>query len=380
MSLDGELLFDVTRLPTRGPGGAVLGTRAVTWASLSPDSSMVAFTTRGAAPMVAVWARARQIARIAATWPGGVAGPATWSPDGRWLAFEGTTAGGLVEPGAFDPAAGRVLRHPVMEGLAREGRSVWVERWVDGARLRVLVGPGRERIGGLAHVWAPAAGTFALESAIEPLAAQAPAGASLLPGGVFSADLTGDGAPETVALYRDAAGAPGALVVGPEGSAGAAGTLLPPEALGYRDWKEAERGPSLYRVATLGGRPTPILAFPAPGAPGGTLLGFFQLGADGRLTAVRMESPEGGGPALFARGRGADRALELGLIDLDGDGGAEVVTAVGRRDPLASAMTWEARVWRWEAGRLVPGPDLVPAAMREIGRLTGEAPGAEPGP
>lgn len=368
--LDGDTLFTVDRLPGRAGGGRLERV------ALSPDSARVAFATGGAEPRVGVWARVRQSARLVEGSPDGSIDGFEWSPGGRFLSWYGRTDEGLTTVGVYDAGSGRTIRQHVLSWLARQGRSAWPQGWIDEGRLRVLVGAGVEVEGGLAHVWDPRSGAFLYEAHLEPLAQGAPPGSFLSPGGVFSLDLVEDPAPESVALYRNSEGAPGALVLinrGGEHRAATEEPLVSLEATGARGWKDFERGATLHQIVDMGGRPTLILDLPFA-APTARMLGFFQVGPDGALRILPVDEAVGERPAVFTEGRALEGVVELGILDLDGDGVREVVSAVGvpdTTDPAGGAV-WRAAVYRYRGGRLAPAPELEPAAVEAIGRLTAE--------
>lgn len=349
----------------------------------APDSTRIAFRTTGARPAVGIWWRTRQAASVAGVFPGGTTGPLSWSADGRYLAYGGTRAGEAHRVGVFDTGQGIPSVHPVVAWHARHGRSARAAGWIDRGRLRVLVAAGADTTGGLPHVWELGGGSFVRESHPEPLARNAPPRAILPPGGVFSLDLIGDAAEETVALYQDADGVPGALLLEERGGAFRAVPtipLLPAEAIGWPSWEEASGRVALFQVADLGGRPTLLLRFPSPDA-NATITGLYQAEPGGAVRPVAIQTPAGLGPAVFFEGPGRNGFTRLGLLDLDG-GGYEVVTALAQRDPLGlpEDVEWTPSVWRWRDGRLVPAPDLAEEALTAIGRLTGGATAAEPAP
>jgi hypothetical protein len=65
---------------------------------------------------------------------------------------------------------------------------------------------------------------------------------------------------------------------------------------------------------------------------------------------------------------------QLGLVDLDGNGSLEVVSAVGRASTttLAPELEWTAAPFRATAdGRLVPAPDLDASALETVQQAVG---------
>lgn len=367
-----DTLFTLRRLPARGPDGAPLGPRGFARAVMAPDTASVAVELTGATPAVVVWSRPRQTATVAGTFPGGAVVAMAWSPDGRLLAFDGRDREGLARIGLFDVRDTRTGRHAVVQWLARQRRSVRFQDWIDTRHARFLVSPGEAPEGGLAYVWDIERGAFLLEAHGSDLAAHAPRGRPQ-PGGVFSVDLMGDPTPETVALYQAPGGAPGALVLIDAGTGGVGAVTTEPlvalETLGFEKWEDAPRGATLYQMAVLGGRPTLLLALPSPVPL--AILGFFQVGVDGRLQPVPVATPTGTVPAIFPDGSAGQQTYQLGLIDLDGDGSLEVVAAEGRVGAEGLAL-WEAQVYRWEGGLLIRAPDLDPAAVERLERLVGE--------
>ncbi|MBW3661005.1 MAG: hypothetical protein KY397_05155, partial [Gemmatimonadetes bacterium] len=229
--------------------------------------------------------------------------------------------------------------------------------------------------GGLAWIWEMRGGSLVVEDQIEPLAANAPPESQLLAGGAFSLDVIGDPLPETIALYVSSELEPSALVVRSRGSrftSTSTQPLLDPAALGLPSWEGIRRGGELSEVVDVAGRPVLLLSVPVPENPV-TTLGFFEVGADGRVAPIMAVGAEGPNPALFPDGRAADRLFETGLVDLDGDGQVEVVAAMGRQDPssLEPRIQWGAQVWRWSEGpRLVPAPELEEAAILRLESAT----------
>ena len=384
-----DTLFTLDRLPGMSlplrRSGRSAGFRLI---ALSPDSSAVGFTT-GAGERVGVWSRRLQLARVADSFPAGRADTIAWSADGRYIAYAGTTKDGVVRTGIHDAVLGLTLENPVTEWLARSERSIHLQGWIDaGPRLRVLVAPGSAPEGGLPHVWDAPSGSFVAEAHIAPLAGSAPAGARLDPEAVFSVDLLGDGAPETIALYRSAVGAPGALVLESRGSefrARETEPLVSPETLGLDGWGE-QRGrpapspdPALHLVTRIGGRTTLVLRLPSTDAPF-LALGLFQAGPDGRLGPVRVVTAAGERPAIFYDGQSSMGTTQLGLVDLNGDGGLEVISATGRLVAGAPSpeVAWQAVVFRASAGRLVLAPELESAALARIAEATSGISGEKP--
>ena len=84
-----------------------------------------------------------------------------------------------------------------------------------------------------------------------------------------------------------------------------------------------------------------------------------------------MTIAEGSGRlAIFYDGVLGDVTSQLGLVDLDGDGGLEVVTAVGRQSTstLEPVLEWSVAPFRARADRLVPAPELEGAAREAVQR------------
>ena len=263
----------------------------------------------------------------------------------------------------------RPKSHPILTWLARESRAVWPQGWIETGRLRLLVAPGGEMEGGLAYSWEVAGGALLLESHLEPLAQRAPPGTRLEPGGVFSLDLLGDGAPETVALFRAQGGIPGALVMESRGSdfrVTPSVPLVSAAALGLEDWESAGRGAALYQVATLGGAACLLLDLPANSEL--RAIGIFGAGPDGGLEPLVISGDGEIRPAIFYDGIFGDVTSQLGLVDLDGDGSLEVVSAVGRpAATLEPGIEWTVAPYRARAdGRLVPAPELRDSALETI--------------
>jgi hypothetical protein len=270
----------------------------------------------------------------------------------------------------------RPKSHPILAWLAREVRAVWPQDWIHTGRLRLLVAPGREMEGGLAYSWEIAGGSLILESHVEPLAERAPPGTSLEPGGVFSLDLLGDAAPETVALFRAPGGIPGAMVLesrGAEFRVTPSVPLVPAAALGLEDWESAGRGAALYQVATLGGRACLLLDLPSNSEL--RAIGLFRAGPGGALEPLTVIGDGEDRPAIFYDGIFGDVTSQLGLVDLDADGALEVVSAVGRASAtLEPGIEWTVTPYLARAdGRLVPAPELRESALETVRRATGSS-------
>ncbi len=230
--------------------------------------------------------------------------------------------------------------------------------------------------GGLAYSWEIAGGTLMLESHLEPLAERAMPGSRLEPAGVFSLDLLGDAAPETVALFRTAGGTPGALVMESRGSEFRVTPSLPlvsAAAVGLEDWESVGRGAALYQVATLGGAATLLLDLPS--GSGLRAIGLFRAGPGGGLEPLSLAGEEGNRPAIFFDGTFGDVTSQLGLVDLDRDGSLEVVSAVGRAAAtLEPGVEWTVAPYRARAdGRLVPAPELSEAALETVRQAAGQS-------
>ncbi len=376
MLLSGDTLLTIDRLPDRGPGGADLRQARFRSVAISPDSTHVAFAAAGDASAVGVWARARQSARFVALPPDVEIDRLAWSADGRFLVWQGTGPDAVTTVGACDLQRGSATRHPILSWLQREGHSVWIQDWMGRTRVRLLVAPGAERRGGLAWVWEMHGGSLIVEEQVEWLAANAPEESQLLAGGAFSVDVLGDPEPESIALYVAADMSPSALVIRNRAGEYAGTTtepLVDPAILGLETWKGIERGAELVEVVGVGDRAILLLSIPVPDNPVATL-GFFQVTPTGRVESIRAGDDGAGAPALFPDGRTADRILDLGLVDLDGNGQLEVVAAIGRQDPnaLRPRLQWGAQVWRWTEGlRLVQAPELEEAAIERLQEMTG---------
>jgi hypothetical protein len=369
-----DTLFPRSRVPGTGPDGEPLSESPIVAILPSPDSTAIAFVSGTDRSGVGVWSRRRQLAGVAEVYPGGGADGLTWSPDGRFLAYHGTGAEGASRAGVFDVAEFRSKSHPLLAWLAREGRAVWPQDWIDAGRLRLLVAPGGEMEGGLAYSWEIAGGALMLESHLEPLAERAPPGTRLEPGGVFSLDLIGDGAPETVALFRAQGGVPGALVMESRGSdfrVTPSVPLVSAAALGLEDWESAGRGAALYQVATLGGSATLLLDLPSNSDL--RAIGIFRAGPDGALEPLVITGDGADRAAIFFDGIFGDVTSQLGLVDLDADGSLEVVSAVGRAAAtLEPGIEWAVAPYRARAdGRLVPAPELRDSALETVRRAAG---------
>ncbi|HUP20310.1 MAG TPA: hypothetical protein VM778_10205 [Gemmatimonadota bacterium] len=373
--LDGQAVVTIERLPDRGPGDTDLREARFGTAAISPDSLHVGFATAGETPVVGVWNRARQSARLVTALPGAAIGRLEWSPDGRFAIWQATGPDGVTTVGAYDLRIGRAARHPVLSWLERRDRSVRIQDWMTETRLRLLVSAGREPDGGLAWMWELHGGSLVVEDQVEALARGAPPGSQLLAGGAFSANLLGDPVPESIALYVSGSSEPSALVVrnrAGEYAATATEPLIAPGVLGLESWKGIRRGPELSEIVDVGDRPILLISIPVPENPVQTL-GFFRVAPDGRVEPVVAVGAGGAEPALFPDGRTPDRIFDLGLVDLDGDGQVEVAAAVGRQDPnaLTPRLQWGVQVWKWDDGpRLVPAPELERPALERIEGLS----------
>ena len=355
-----DTLFTRARVPGRAPILEILS---------SPDSTSIAFVAGADRGTVGVWSRTRQIAAVAETYPGGGGGSLGWSPDGRYLAYRGTPAGGVPRAGVFDAVDFRPEGHPLLSWFARAGKATTPQGWIDAGRVRLLVAPGAEPEGGLAHSWELEGGALLLEAHIAPLAERAPPRSTLERGGVFSLDLLGDGAPETVALYRGPDGGPSALLLETRGSehrATATSPLVSPEDVGLEDWGAVRRGALLYQIALVGGRPTLLLDLPSSATL--RAIGLFQATPGGQIRPMTIAEGETRA-AIFYDGIFGDVTSQLGLVDLDGDGTLEVVSAVGRASAaLEPVIEWTVAPFRARDGRLVPAPDLDEPALESIQR------------
>ncbi|MGH7565407.1 MAG: hypothetical protein ACREK2_01110 [Gemmatimonadota bacterium] len=370
--LGSDTLFTRTRVTGRNPSGEPLSDSPIVEVVPSPDSTAIAFVAGSDRSVVGVWSRRRQVAAVAEVYAGGAADSLSWSPDGRYLAYRGSAAGDLTRVGVFDAMEFRTKTHPLLSWLARDRKASWPQSWINASRLRVLVAPGPEMEGGLAFSWEVDGGSLLLESHLDPLAERAPAGSRLEPGGVLSLDLLGDPAPETVALFRAAGGAPGALVMesrGNEFRVAATVPLVPAAALGLEDWEPVRRGAILYQVATIGGRACLLLDLPSSSTM--RAIGLFQAGPDGGLEPMTIAGEGEDRPAIFYDGIFGDVTSQLGLVDLDGDGSLEVVGAVGRAatSTLEPEIEWTVAPFRAPGnGRLVPAPDLSDSALETVRR------------
>jgi hypothetical protein len=373
--LDGDTLFTTSRLPGRSSLGRPLSQSPIVEVVPSPDLMSIAFVGGADRSVVGVWSRRRQVAAVADAYEGGAAGSPAWSPDGRYLAYRGTDGGGLTRVGVFDVMEFRTKVHPLLAWFGRERKATWPQSWIDERRLRVLVAPGAETEGGLAYSWELEGGTLLLESHLEPLAERAPPGSRLERGGVISLDLLGDAAPETVALYRAAGGEPGAMVMETRGTEFRVTTtvpLVPPAVLGIEDWEPLRRGALLYQVASVGDRPTLLLDLPSTTSL--RAIGLFQVVSGGRLEPMTITGEREERPAIFYDGIFGDMTSQLGLVDLDGNGSLEVVSAVGRASTstLEAELEWTAAPFRATGdGRLVPAPDLADSALETVRQAVG---------
>lgn len=368
-----DTLFTADRLPSRARGAVGVEPLRFQRVVFSPDSSRVAFWTAGAHEAVGLWSRAGQTGLFLDVFPGGRVDSLAWAPEGRFLAWGGRSSEGISRVSMADPA-GRRLRHPVLETLAREDRPAILQGWIDPVRARVLVIPGPRASGGLAYVWDALLNNFILESHIEPLVQRAPPAAPA-PGAIFSVDLVGDAAPETVALYRSAGGAPAALLL--ENRAGefrarTTDPLLEPADVGLERWEDGTRVLGLYAPLRIAGVPLLLLELPSP-APGISTVVAYRVGGDGVLETARVATPEGSVAAIFQDGQVGDESRQLGVVDLDEDGSPELVAAVGTRIEAdgTPSVRWRATVLGWSESRLVPRPELEAEALVRIARATG---------
>jgi hypothetical protein len=195
---------------------------------------------------------------------------------------------------------------------------------------------------------------------------------------VFSVDLLGDATPESLALYRSTEGAPSALLLEQRVDGYRVRftePLLDLDVLGFEKWENVPGAASLRMVSELGGRPVLLLTFPSS-QPSLSAIGLFGIGADGQLAAIEAVTRSGSQPAFFFDGQTALGSTEMGLLDLDEDGGFEVVVASGRVEGQApdQRVAWRASVFRWANGRLVPAPELESAALERIERLIASRP------
>ncbi len=362
-----NVLFDGNR-PGVGAGDTLVRFARV---AISPDSSHIAFGT--AAGRLGVWSRLAQSAQTVVTPEDGRLDALAWAPAGPFLAYQVVDADERVHTGIYSARSGRTAPHPVAQWLNRHGQSVVMSEWVDHQRLRLHVAPDSDVQHELDYLWDPVNAMFAVETHLEPLAASAPPGATLERGGVFSVDLLGDATPESVALYRSAEGAPSALVLEQRADGyrvRSAEPLLDLDVLGFDAWENVGGGASLRLVSELGGRPVLLLTFPSSRPPL-TAIGLFGVGSGGQLAPIEAVTRSGAQPAFFFDGQTAIGSNEMGLLDLDEDGGFEVVVATGRVEGQAPdrRMAWRASVFRWANGRLVPAPELESVALERIERV-----------
>lgn len=350
----------------RLPGGSAPDPTRLSRVSFSPDSTLVAYALADGG--AGIWSRTAQIARPADVFPGGGVDSMAWAPEGVWLAWSGRSVEEIPGVGVSD-AIGRRQRHPILEWLYLQGRSATSAGWIDEGRLRVEVASARGEVGSQAYVWDLNGRHFTLEEHLEPLIERAP-GAPPVPGGVFSLDLGGGDAPETVALFRSPDGAPAALVLeGRDGRYRARVTdpLVEPADLGLPGWEEGSGTVRLYAPARLASGPALLITLPST-YPGLAAVGLFRLGRGGALEPITAATPEGERMALFLDGRSGDESHQLGIVDLDGDGTTELVSAVGRPtgDPAARSARWRATVFHERGGRLMAAPELEGAALERI--------------
>ncbi len=364
-----NVLFDGNR-PGVGAGDTPV---RFTHVAVSPDSSHIVFAT--VAGRLGVWSRLSQSAQEIATIEDGRLDSLAWAPAGPFLAYQMTDQDGRARTGIYSARSGRTAPHPVTRWLDSHGQSTVLREWVDHQRLRLRVAPSRDPQNGLDYLWDPVNAMFAVETHLEPLAESAPPGARLERGGVFSVDLLGDAIPESVALYRSAEGALSALLLEQrvEGyRVRSTEPLLELDVLGFDAWENVSGGAGLRLVSELGGRPIVLLTFPSSQPPL-SAIGMFRVDAGGQLVAIEAVTRGGPRPAFFFDGQTALGSVEMGLLDLDGDGGFEVVAASGRLEGQAPErrVAWRTSVFRWADGQLIPAPDLEPAALERIERLTG---------
>ncbi|MDX1623512.1 MAG: hypothetical protein R3199_05985 [Gemmatimonadota bacterium] len=367
--LGGDTLFTLRALPPRGPAGRSLKPARISRVVPSPDTTAVAFTTIGANESVGVWSRGRGAATIAAVFAGGRADAIGWSADGRWLSFQGRSVEGPTRVGLLDTRTGRTVRHPVLDYLADARRDVRLQEWVRPGRLRLLVATGAGEAAGLLYLWSPSRGNLAVEPHLDAILDRLPGGASLGGTGVFSVDLLGDAAPETVALYRAASGAPAALLMRGGATELEASTteplVEPPPPVG-KPGRAA-----LRRIVTLGARPALLLSLSGPEEGG--VAGLFRAGAGGRLFPIGVRDGEGTRAAIFPVGQRPEGEALLELVDLDRDGEAEIVSATAGTDGDPGRRAgWRIEVFREEAGDLTPAPELEGLAREALGEATGE--------
>ncbi|HKY59955.1 MAG TPA: hypothetical protein VJP59_02995 [Gemmatimonadota bacterium] len=371
--LGDDTLFTADRLPSQARALVADGPLRFRRVVFSPDSSRIAFSTAGAHEAVGLWSRAGQTGMFLDVFTGGRVDSLAWAPEGRFLAWSGHSAEGIPRVSVADPG-GRRLRHPVLEGLARDGRPAILQGWIDPVRARVLVTPGPQAGGELAYVWDAFLNNFILESHIEPLVERAPP-VPPAPGGIFSVDLIGDEAPETVALYRSAGRAPAALLLERDAGEFRARTtdpLLEPSDIRLERWEDGTPDLGLYAALRLAGLPLLLLELPSPVA-GVTTVGAFRVGGDGAIEPARIVTPEGTLPAIFQDGQIGDENRQLGVVDLDEDGSPELVVAVGFRVEEAGkpSVGWRATVLGWGPDGLQPRPELEAEALARIARATG---------
>lgn len=379
--LGADTLFTADRLPAGARGALGLDSLRFERVVFSPDSSRVAFSTAGSDQAVGLWTRTGQIGVFVDLFRGGRVDSLAWSPEGHFLAWSGRGPDEIGRVSIAD-AAGRRLGQPMLEGLAREGRSVDFQGWTGPGRARVLVRPAAGAAGGLAYVWDARLNNFILESHIEPLVQRAP-GQPPAPGGIFSVDLVGDAVPETVALYRSASGAPAALVLEERAGEFRARTtdpLVEPADTGLERWEDGTAAVGLYAPLRMNGEPLLLLELPSP-ARGIQTIAVFRVEPGGSLEAVTIVTPEGVMTAIFQDGRVGDENRQLGVIDLDHDGDPELVAAIGTRAGAeeAPSIRWRATVLDWEEGTLVARPGLEAEALARIAQATGGAADTAPG-
>ena len=102
-------------------------------------------------------------------------------------------------------------------------------------------------------------------------------------------------------------------------------------------------------------------------------IGLFGAASGGGLEPLVLTGDGEDRPAIFYDGIFGDVTSQLGLIDLDGDGSLEVVSAVGRvAGTLEPGIEWTVAPYRVRpGGRLVPAPELRDSALETVRRAAG---------